>query len=440
MQKRIRRIFTCAKERASVSYAKIATNGGFCDIDFIIVKATSPEDLPLPDRYVLELLKIFSISPSSSQAFLLSFTRRFGKTHSWRVALKCLVLLHRLLRSVPNSSPFKADLLWARANGLLTLYPCHFRDSSSAYSEDYTAFIRSYAHLLDEAMNCVPIQSQEIDEQEPESFQKKMEESGRMIEILPQLQTLIDRAISCWPTGAAARSFIVQSAMKYVIRDSFTCYTTYRKEIVKVLDNLIQLPYQSSLAAFNIYKRAAIQADQLCEFYNWCKTMGLCGFYEYPFIDRIPEIQIRALESFLDGMWQLTDQSSSSTVSPSVSTLMSPSLTEDYSDKQLVRLPESGATNNSGKVEEKVAVEEKTKGTEMEPLIQWVVDDNVGWEDLLEASINTIPSITSRNSWQIQVYNPNYSLPSSNPFYKSGRTTTIAHGSYPINPMYPWGL
>ncbi|KAL2518633.1 putative clathrin assembly protein [Abeliophyllum distichum] len=370
MQKRIRRIFTCTKEHASVSFAKIATNGGFCGIDFIIVKATSPEDLPLPDRYVLELLKIFSISPSSSQPFLLSFTRRFGKTHSWRVALKCLVLLHRLLRSVPDSSPFKADLLWARANGLLSLYPCHFRDSSSSYSEDYTAFIRSYAHLLDEAMNCVPIQSQEIDEQEPESFQEKMEESGRMIEILPQLQTLIDRVISCWPTGAAARSFIVQSAMKYVIRDSFTCYTTYRKEIVKVLDNLIQLPYQSSLAAFNIYKKAALQADQLCEFY--------------------------------DGMWQLTDQSSSSTVSPSASTLMSPNLTEDYSDKQLVRLPESGATNNSGKVEEKVAVEEKTKGTEMEPLIQWVVDDNVGWEDLLEASINTIPSITSRNSWQMQ--------------------------------------
>ncbi|CAA2972314.1 clathrin assembly At2g25430 [Olea europaea subsp. europaea] len=466
MQKRIRRIFTCAKEKASVSYAKIATNGGFCDIDFIIVKATSPDDLPLLDRYVLELLKIFSISPSSCQAFVLSFTRRFGKTESWRVALKCLVLLHRLLRSVPDGSPFRADLLWARANGLLSLNPCYFRDRSSSSSEDYTAFIQSYAHLLDEALNCVSIESQEKDKQEYESFQEKMEELGRMVEILPQLQTLIDRVISCWPTGSAARSFIVQSAMKYVIRDSFTCYTTYRKEIVKVLDNLIQLPYPNSMAAFSIYKKAAIQADQLCKFYDWCRSMGFCGFYEYPFVDRIPEIQIRALESFLDGMWQLTDvtdQSSSSAVSTLASTSMSPTLTEDDSDKQLVRRPESAAFSISTKVEEEVALEEKTKGVEMEPLIQWTVDDNVDWENLLEASINASQSITSRNcyfhtygyaqgnyladgfvdqpnGWQMQVYIPNYSLPCPNPFYEPGRTTTIAHGSYPSNPMYPWGL
>ncbi|KAK4371847.1 hypothetical protein RND71_007231 [Anisodus tanguticus] len=36
-------------EHTCVSYAKIVTIGGFCDLDHIVVKATSPDDTPLPD-------------------------------------------------------------------------------------------------------------------------------------------------------------------------------------------------------------------------------------------------------------------------------------------------------------------------------------------------------------------------------------------------------
>ncbi|KAJ0095473.1 hypothetical protein Patl1_15604 [Pistacia atlantica] len=158
---------------------------------------------------------------------------------------------------------------------------------------------------------------------------------GRMIEVLTQLQSLIDRVMECRPSGVAARSSIVEIAMKFIIRDSFICYTTFRREIVLVLDSLFQMPYKSCILAFGIYKKAALQANQLCEFYYWCKAMGLCGAYEYPFVDRIPQIQIQALETFLHGMWQLTDSSSSSS-SSSASSNLTPQLTEDEGDKQIV--------------------------------------------------------------------------------------------------------
>ncbi|CAK9142915.1 unnamed protein product [Ilex paraguariensis] len=440
MQRRFRQIFTSVKEHTSVSCAKIATVGGFCDLDLVIVKATSPDDLPLPDRYVHELLKIFSISPCSFRAFVLSFTRRFSKTQCWRVALKCLLLLHRLIRSLPENSPFRIELIWARSNGMLSLYPCQFRDCSSSAGKDYTMFIRSYARLLDEALDCLSIESAEIEEEEElESLPDKMKELGRMIEVLPQLQSLIDRVMDCRPIGAAARNFVVQSTMKHIIRDSFTCYTTFRREIVVVLDNLIQLPYRNCEAAFQIYKNAALQADQLGEFYDWCKSMGLCGSYEYPFIDRIPEIQIRALGTFLSGMWQLTE-SSSSTTSPLTSTIQSPlSLTEDDNEKQLIQF---------SKVEEHGALKKLEEDEEeMEPLIQLEADNNVCWETLLEASISS-SCIAPRNShgyghcsvdggtgevnqWQIQIYNP-YAL---NPFTSSitmdhSLVTLLTHGDF----------
>ncbi|XP_058109015.1 putative clathrin assembly protein At2g25430 [Magnolia sinica] len=376
MHRRFRQAYTALREHGSVSYAKIASISGFYDLDFIIIKATAPDDVPLPERYVQELVKIFTFSPSSSRAFSICFTRRFGKTQCWRVAFKCLLLLHRLLRSLPESNSFRSDLLWSRSNGFLSLYPCHFRDASSSpsNSRDFTHFIRSYARLLDEALECFSIDDHTANEF-PESLSEKMREIGRVVDLLPQLQSLLDRVIECHPVGAAARSFIIRSAMKPIIRDSFMCYAVFRHNIVVLLDNLFQMQYRCSISALRIYKKAATQARRLSEFYESCKAMGLCGAYEYPFVDQIPHIHVRALESFINEMWQLTE-SSSSTSRTSLSETESPpsSFTEDGSERQLARL------------ETVVSTEwEKFEEEEVGPLIQLEGND-VDWEVLLEAS------------------------------------------------------
>ncbi|KAL9166715.1 hypothetical protein ABFS82_05G048800 [Erythranthe guttata] len=449
MQKRIRQVFTTIREHTRVSYAKIATIGGYCDIDLIIVKATSPDDTLVPDKYVHELLKIFSISPCSShRAFALSFTRRFTGTHSWRVALKCLILLHRLLRSLPNNTPFRAELMWARTNGRLSLYPCNFRDRSSSASDDYTSFVRSYARLLDEALDCVSLDEQvretlyleDEDEEQEEELEHKMQQLGRIIEILPQLQSLIDRVIECWPGGSASRNFLVESAMKQVIRHGFACHAAFRREIVVVLENLTQLPYRNCVAAFGIYKKAAVQADHLSGFHEWCKCMGYCGPYEYPFIDRIPGIQIRALETFLNGMWQLTDESSNSSA-----TNVEHSPASICGDKR--------AGIGEGFDEQVVAKKEKEIEA-LEPLlIQWEDSDDenynnssVGWEDLLEASICGDSWLGSRNGkyegnigWEMQLYSPHV-LQIANPFHQDMQKTNFYCGSCPNTPMVTWEL
>ncbi|XP_074323819.1 putative clathrin assembly protein At1g03050 [Apium graveolens] len=450
MQRRIRQVLTSVREHTVVRYAKIATAGGFCDLDLIVVKATSPDDFPLHDKYVHQLLKIFSISSSSSSSsyhdFAISFSRRFGKTQCWRVALKCLVLLHRLLRSLPDDNDVRNHLLWIRSNGYLSLNPCHFRDCSSSSSQDYTLFIRSYACLLDEALECSFIgeELQLVDckemflENEADDRHDKMDEFDEMLEMLLQVQSLIDRVMECKPSGVASRNFLVQSAMKYIIRDSFICYSIFRKNIIVVLENLTQVPYRNSITAFSIYKKAAIQANQLCEFFDWCKTLLLCGSYEFPLIDKIPQIQIQALETFLNGMWQLTDQSSSSTSNSSItSTLESPS--SSVHDEQITR-PEYLASKDCENVKGYSATKKIKKVEDMAPLIQFDddYDQNPGWEALLEASVNSsrymasertffLPSdkychacgygyatdASEGNGWQIQVYNPNV----FNPFH-----------------------
>ncbi|KAG6399084.1 hypothetical protein SASPL_140558 [Salvia splendens] len=291
--------------------------------------------------------------PKPLQHFAAKLLRLRPHLRSWRVALKCLVLLHRLLLSLPDDRPLKAELLQSRTTGGLSLYPCTFRDRTSSASDDYTSFVKSYARLLDEALDAHAFISTNGDD---------ADKLTRTIEVMPQVQSLIDRAIGCWPVGAATRSFLVRSAMKHVIRDSI-CW--YAAEMDKVLENLIRMPYRSCVAALGIYRKAAVQAEELSRFHDWCKGMGYCGSYEYPYIDRIPAIQIRALEDLLDGMWQLTD-------------------------------PSSGGGDDE----------------EMEPLIKWEDDQEIGagWEELLEASINSSNACWGKkeiyNQWDFHTLNP----------------------------------
>ncbi|CAJ2676002.1 unnamed protein product [Trifolium pratense] len=441
MKRRFHKVCTSVKEQSYISYAKIASAAGFSDMNLIIIKATSPDDLPVHEKYIQDLLKLFSISPSSCHSFAISFTRRFGTTRSWRVALKSLILLHRLLRSVQANSPLWTELLWTRSNGLVSLYPCHFKDatsSSSTCSISYTKFVSSYAQLLDEALNCVDLDSKKLEnqqhqEEKNETFQEKMNEMGEILEILPQLQSIIDRVIDCYPIGVATKSFIVQSAMKHIIRDSFVCYTKFRREIVVVLENLFEMSYRNCIAAFNIYKKSAVQTNKLCEFYEWCKAKGLCGYYEYPLLEPIPHIHIKALESFLSGMWQLTESSSSS-----------------WSDQE----SSSAFTEEDGRQQQHMI---KGIVDEEKPLIdlEGEYDDDVSWETVLESSVSFCHAynqgdLFSSNGYQQEIMDYEHSFDSMleiatykstayNPFSQQSYESSY-NGRFDHNPLYPWGL
>ncbi|KAJ6312854.1 hypothetical protein OIU77_014393 [Salix suchowensis] len=123
MHKRFRQVFCALKEHTSVSFAKIATFGGFCDVDLIIVKATAPDDLPLPEKYMHELMKMFCFSiPHHFTPFLLVSLAVLATLDPGKLLLNASFSSTAcLLRSLPEDSPFRAELLWIRSDGLLSL-------------------------------------------------------------------------------------------------------------------------------------------------------------------------------------------------------------------------------------------------------------------------------------------------------------------------------
>lgn len=410
MQRRFRRVLTTVKENCSVGYAKIVTAGGFSDVDLIVVKATAPNDSPLPEKYVQELLKIFAFSPPSFRAFSISFSRRFRNTRCWRVGLKCLLLLHRLLQSVSENTEFRSELLRCRASGWIFLHQRQIRDD-----EDYASFIRSYSLLLDESLNCdLFYDANSPDDSGDEAIgtiSSRISEINRAIEILSQMQSLIDRVIDCRPAGRAARSFAIRFAMKHIVRESFICYRIFCRDIGSIEDNLLQLPYRSCAAAIEIYKKAAVQANQLSELYGWCKQMGVCAAYEFPDVVRIPESRIQALEEFVGRMWELTESSSSSSPSDS------PPWANDEAVNEVVVTGNSEWETFEG---DDLAEEWRKEKALIDLGVEEEEEEESGcsWEDLLEASAG----LKSSHHWDqnpgeqtgnIQLYNPT----SINPFH-----------------------
>ncbi|KGN51456.1 putative clathrin assembly protein At1g03050 [Cucumis sativus] len=368
MQTRFRRFLTAVKENCSVRYAKIVTASGYSDVDLIVIKATAPNDSPLPEKYVQELLKIFAFSPPSYRAFSLSFSRRFRKSHCCGVQLKCLLLLHRLLQSLPDNAEFRLHLLRSRSNGSISLYHCHSRQD-----EDYDTFIRSYARFLDEALNSdLSYYTKTLDDSHVHNsigtISSRINEINRVIETTTQMQNIIDRVIDCKPVGRTSQSFVVRLAMKNIIRESFYCYHSVCRDLDSIEDSLLQLPYRSSVAAIGIYKKAAIQANQLSELYDWCKLMEVCSAYEFPDINRIPESRIQGIEATVRRMWEVTESSSSST--------------------------SSGASGRKGAV---VRSEWEKFENGVKPALMELEERS--WEDLLEASVSFTMEWNSLN-WE----------------------------------------
>jgi hypothetical protein len=175
-----------------------------------------------------------------------------------------------------------------------------------------------------------------------------------------------------------------------------------------------------------------VQTNKLCEFYEWCKAKGLCGYYEYPLLEPIPHIHIKALESFLSGMWQLTESSSSS-----------------WSDQE----SSSAFTEEDGRQQQQHTI----KGNEEEkPLIDLEGEyDDDSWETVLESSVSFCHAydqsdLFSSNGYQQELTDHEHSFDSMweiatykstahNPFSQQSYESSY-YGSFDHNPLYPWGL
>eukprot|EP01018_Ginkgo_biloba_P035408 Gb_16938 [translate_table: standard] len=158
---KLRKALGAVKDQTSISLAKVASNSA-PDLDVAIVKATSHDEVPIDEKYIYEILHLTSYSRGYVSACVQGLSKRISKTHNWIVALKALMLIHRLLQD--GDASFEQEALQAMRRGSRLLNLSDFRDDSHSNAWDYSAFVRTYALYLDERLHCSVVGKCQLDD------------------------------------------------------------------------------------------------------------------------------------------------------------------------------------------------------------------------------------------------------------------------------------
>lgn len=151
---RIQKAVGAVKDQTTISLAKVGTASRFqTEVEITIVKATRHDNRPADERHVREILNITRFSRQSITLCVTTISMRMSKTRNWIVALKALILIHRLLND--GDPAYEEEVFFATKRGTRLLNMSDFRDRASARTIgawDFSAFVRTFARYLDERL------------------------------------------------------------------------------------------------------------------------------------------------------------------------------------------------------------------------------------------------------------------------------------------------
>ncbi|XP_044951505.1 putative clathrin assembly protein At5g57200 isoform X2 [Hordeum vulgare subsp. vulgare] len=300
-----RKAYGALKDSTRVGLAKVHSD--FKDLDIAIVKATNHVECPPKERHVRKIFVATSVTrPRADVAYCIyALSRRLSKTKNWTVALKTLIVIHRLLRE--GDPTFKEEFL-AHTYTRNLLHMASFKDDSSPLAWDCSAWVRTYALFLEERVECYRNIKYDIETERlmrsPQCSTKPHSRTRTLpcfdlMEHLPSLQQLLFRLMGCQPEGLACSNFLIQYALALALKESFKIYCAINDGIINLVDMFFEMPRYDTIKALAIYKRASMQAENLADFYEFCKDLELARTFQFPTLRQPPPSFLAAMEEYI---------------------------------------------------------------------------------------------------------------------------------------------
>lgn len=118
-------------------------------IHVTIVRATSHRESPTQEKHVEAILAACTTSRLRVSRCVAELKRRLSKTRNWAVALKSLILIHRLLREGDFILQDQLSVdTFTRGRSYLNL--AGFKDTSTALTWHLSSWVRCYARYIDQ--------------------------------------------------------------------------------------------------------------------------------------------------------------------------------------------------------------------------------------------------------------------------------------------------
>lgn len=317
--RKFRKAIGAVKDQTSIGLAKFGGGNNSSDLEIAIIKATCHDENPPQERHVRKILSLTTHSRSMVSACVSTMAKRLNKTKNWAVALKTLMLSHRLLNDGDHTCV--QDIFFSARRGTRFLNMSDFRDTSDmSNSWDYSAFIRTYALYLngllefriqgcsrkhggyayhgeeeeegvhgginfkEVAMNATPV------------YERNNESVFSRVDHLKQL---LERFLACRPTGAAKYNRVVDVALHLIVKESFELFYDMTEVIAALIDRFMRLEVPDMVRVHEIFCQNSRLYDELDAFYHWCKNVGIMRPFKFPNVERIPQSKLDTMDDFI---------------------------------------------------------------------------------------------------------------------------------------------
>ncbi|KAK7291866.1 hypothetical protein RIF29_07360 [Crotalaria pallida] len=300
-----RKAIGALKDSTTVGIAKVKSE--YKELDIAIVKATSHVEYHPKERHVRKILYATSAQqPKTDVAYCIhALSKRLSKTRNWIVAIKILIVIHRILR---EGDPGFRDDLAKYSHKAHVLKLSNFKDDSSPEAWACSSWVRTYGLFLEERLECFRILGYDIESERLTKSQASTKTHSRtrilggdeLLEQLPALQQFLHSLISCEPEGSACSNYLIQYALALVLKESFKIYSALNDGIINLVDMFFDMARHEAVKGLNIYKRARQQADQLAAFYEFCKGLELAQNFIFPTLRQPPPTFIATMEEYIN--------------------------------------------------------------------------------------------------------------------------------------------